>query len=48
VKKLEMGLLRWPGFGEEGWMKEVHPVSRFHCLRGVCSDLEVRNAIRIL
>jgi hypothetical protein len=48
VNQLEKGLPRWPGFGEEGWMKEVHPVSRFHCLRGVCSDLEVRNAIRIL
>ncbi|KIM39044.1 hypothetical protein M413DRAFT_447403 [Hebeloma cylindrosporum] len=25
VKQLEKGLPRWPGFGEEGWMKEVHP-----------------------
>jgi len=48
VKQLEKGLPRWPGFGEEGWMKEVHPVSRLHYLRSVCSDLEVRNAIRIL
>jgi hypothetical protein len=28
VKQLEKGLPKWPGFGEEGWMKEVHLVSR--------------------
>lgn len=27
VRQLEKGLPRWPGFGEEGWMDEVHPVS---------------------
>jgi len=29
VKQLEKGLPRWPGFGQEGWMNEVHPVRRF-------------------
>ena len=48
VKQLEKGLPRWPGFGEEGWMKEVHPVSRFHHLQSISSDLEARNAIPIL
>ena len=27
VKQLEKGIPGWPGFGEEGWMEEVKPVS---------------------
>ena len=27
IKQLEKELPRWPGFGEEGWMDEVKPVS---------------------
>ena len=27
IKQLEMGIPGWPGFGEEGWMDEVKPVS---------------------
>ena len=27
IKQLEKGIPGWPGFGEEGWMDEVKPVS---------------------
>jgi chromatin structure-remodeling complex subunit RSC1/2 len=27
IKQLEKGIPAWPGFGEEGWMDEVKPVS---------------------
>ena len=27
IKQLEKELPSWPGFGEEGWMDEVKPVS---------------------
>lgn len=26
VRQLEKGLPRWPGFGDQGWMKEGTPV----------------------
>jgi chromatin structure-remodeling complex subunit RSC1/2 len=32
IKHLEKGLPSWPGFGEEGWMDEVKPVSCWRCL----------------
>lgn len=28
IKQLEKGLASWPGFGEDGWMGEVKPVSK--------------------
>ena len=28
IKQLEKGLPSWPGFGEDGWMGEVKPVSK--------------------
>ena len=30
IKQLEKGIPGWPGFGEEGWMDEVKPVSCWH------------------
>ena len=30
IKQLEKGIPGWPGFGEEGWMNEVKPVSCWH------------------
>lgn len=31
IKELEKGLPSWPGFGEDGWMDDVKPVSLIPC-----------------